>query len=261
MSLCTSRIFFQENRKYVLLNYEDYCLLLKKLYTMKLKKLKPVENLTQVDKIELSLQEFFKAENFQPGDSLPKEMELASAMGVSRTAIREALSRFRTLGIIESRKNRGMVMTEPDLLSNMQRVINTRLLNGETMKDIFELRLVLEVGLSELLFARKTKSNLDMLEQVVVKEEATTNSSELLKIDVEFHSTLYKISGNHTILRFQNMLLPIFDYVDHELHVKSQQITDNYVSHRVLLNTLRNGSIEEFQSNMRKHLSNYFEKI
>jgi len=228
---------------------------------MKLKKLKPVETLTQVDKIELSLQDFFKREKFQPGDALPKETELAQAMGVSRTALREALSRFRTLGIIESRKNRGMVITEPDLLSNMQRVIDSRLLNGETIREIFELRLVLEIGIADLLFANKTKANLHLLEQVVVKEENTTDAHELLKIDVEFHSTLYKISGNHTIMRFQNMLLPIFDYVDHDLHVKSQHITDKYVSHRVLLNTLKNGSPEDFRINMRKHLSNYFEKI
>jgi len=71
---------------------------------MSLKKLRPVETLTQVDKIELSLEEYFRTENFGPGDSIPKEVDLAEAMGVSRTAIREAISRFRMLGIIESRK-------------------------------------------------------------------------------------------------------------------------------------------------------------
>ena len=71
---------------------------------MPLTRLKPVDNLSQVDKIEIRLEEYLKNENFNPGDLLPKETDLAQAMGVSRTAVREAISRFRMLGIIESRK-------------------------------------------------------------------------------------------------------------------------------------------------------------
>ena len=82
----------------------------------RLEKLYPIENQTQVDKIENRLQEYFKHGDFQPGDSIPKEMELAEALGVSRTSVREALSRFKTLGIIESKKNRGMIITHPDIL-------------------------------------------------------------------------------------------------------------------------------------------------
>src|SRR6188474_2985447 len=101
----------------------------------KLKTLKPIENLSQVDKIEIRLEEFLKNENFNPGDPLPKEMDIAQALGVSRTAVREAISRFRMLGIIESRKNRGMIITRPDVLNNMERLMDPKLLDGETMKD------------------------------------------------------------------------------------------------------------------------------
>src|SRR5665647_1291715 len=129
-----------------------------------LEKLYPIENKTQVDKIEISLQEYFRHGDFQPGDSIPKEMELAQALGVSRTSVREALSRFKTLGIIESKKNRGMIITHPDILYNMERVVDLKLLDSGTMKDIFELRLVLEIGIADLLFLRKTDSDLKVLD-------------------------------------------------------------------------------------------------
>jgi len=224
-------------------------------------KLRPVETLTQVDKVEINLQEYFKNENFQPGDALPKEIELAESMGVSRTAIREAISRFKILGIIESKKNRGMIITRPDVLNNMQRVMDPKLLDGGTMKEIFEFRLVLEVGIGDILFLRKNEANLADLDQIITKEEKTIDKKEKLKLDIEFHSMLYKISGNETILRFQNMLMPIFDYVYKELNVKSQEENSNFVSHRVLLNILRNGTPEEFRSKMKEHLSKYFEVI
>lgn len=228
---------------------------------LKLNKLKPIKHLTQVDKVELSLEEYFRNENFIVGDPIPKEVELAEAMGVSRTAIREALSRFRLLGIIESRKNRGMIITRPDILNNMQRVMDPQLLDGGTMKEIFEMRLVIEMGLADILFLRRTEVNLKKIEQIVEKEEKTTSKIERLKYDVEFHSMLYEISQNNTIQRFQKLLLPIFDFMNNELHVKSQIPDSEYVSHRVLLDSLKNGTPEDFRSKMKKHLLNYFEKV
>ncbi|MGX5819316.1 FadR/GntR family transcriptional regulator [Chitinophaga lutea] len=226
-----------------------------------LSKLTPIDTQTQVDKIELTLQEYFLKENFQPGDAIPKEVELAEALGVSRTAIREALSRFKTLGIIESRKNRGMVVTSPDIFSNMKRVLELQLIDGDTMKEMFEMRLVLEMGIVDILFLRKDAASLRKLEEIVKKEELAQSNTERLKYDVEFHAMLYKISGNTTIQRFQKMLLPIFDYVANDIHVESQVKNANFVTHRILLRTLEEGTPEEFRIKMKQHLMKYFEKI
>jgi GntR family transcriptional repressor for pyruvate dehydrogenase complex len=226
-----------------------------------LSKLQPITTLTQVDMIEKTLEEYFRKENLMPGDPIPKEIELAQALGVSRTAIREALSRFKTLGIIESRKNKGMTISQPDVFLNMQRVMDAQLLDQDTMQEIFEMRLVLEMGICDLLFARKDKKKIQKLEEIVKKEEKTTDKNEKLKLDVEFHSMLYKISGNNTILRFQKILLPVFDYVYNNLHVPSQVENRDFVSHRVLLETLENGTPELFRAKMKKHLKNYFNII
>lgn len=226
-----------------------------------LSKLRPVENLTQVDKIEINLQKYFRQENFAPGDSLPKEEELAAALGVSRTAIREALARFKTVGIIESRKNRGMIITSPDVFNNMQRVLDSRLLDSKTMQEIFELRLVLEMGIIDILFLRKTPEGLQSLEEIVKKEERAKTKAERMKYDVEFHSQIYAMSGNETIQRFQKILLPVFEYVSNDIHIPSQEEDADFVSHRVLLETLNKGTADQFRSKMKSHLIKYFEKL
>lgn len=114
-------------------------------------RLNSVGTLTTVDRVEINLRNFFSNENLQPGDGIPKEIELARAMGVSRTTIREALIRLKLLGLIDSRKNRGIIITRPDVLSNIKRVLDPQLLDGNTMKEIFELRLVLEMGIADIL--------------------------------------------------------------------------------------------------------------
>jgi DNA-binding FadR family transcriptional regulator len=225
------------------------------------RRLKSVKELTIVDRVEIKLRNFFNNENLQPGDPIPKEVELAKAMGVSRTAIREALTRLKLLGLIDSRKNRGMIVTRPDVLSNIRRVLDPQLLDGNTMKEIFELRLVLEMGIADILFIKKTDEKILRLEEIVEREERTKNKVERVKIDVEFHSMLYEMSENTTILQFQKMLLPVFDYVNNGLHVRSQVRTKDYASHRVLLTILQNGTPEEFRNKMKSHLMQYFEKV
>lgn len=226
-----------------------------------IKKLNSEENLTLVDKVENNLLKLFQEGNLKPGDPIPKEVDLAKSMGVSRTAIREALTRLKLLGLIDSRRNRGMIITRPDVLSNIKRVLDPQLLDGNTMKEIFEFRLVLEIGIGDILFIKKNDNYLRLLEEIVVREEETKDKIEKMKIDVEFHSMLYKMSENKTILQFQKMLLPIFNYVNNGLHVRSLIENENYVSHRVLFNILKGGTPEEFRNKMREHLTQYFEKV
>ncbi|MEZ4826061.1 MAG: GntR family transcriptional regulator [Bacteroidia bacterium] len=92
----------------------------------------------------MRLRQYIKENSLKIGDSIPKELELAEALGVSRTVIREAILRLRTIGQIESKKHKGMVLTQPDIIHNFGKVLESNLLGEDTLRDIFELRLSLE---------------------------------------------------------------------------------------------------------------------
>ena len=62
---------------------------------------------TLVDQVEERLINFIKESQLKPGDSLPNETQLSQEMGISRNVIREAMSRLRMLGLIQSRTKRG----------------------------------------------------------------------------------------------------------------------------------------------------------
>src|SRR5215475_14035855 len=95
---------------------------------------------TMADAVEAQLRAYLKKMAFKPGDSLPTEAELGDALGVSRNVVREALSRLRMLGMIESRKRRGMVLVSPDILQAFERVLDPPIIDDATLEDIFELR-------------------------------------------------------------------------------------------------------------------------
>ncbi len=223
---------------------------------------KLVDTSSLVDKVETNLVELLQQQKLKVGDTIPKEIELAETLGVSRTVIREALLRLRVMGLIDSKKKRGSVITSPDLFGIMSRNMNPHILDQETLKEIFEIRLVLEIGMADFLFQRIQKKDIAELKEIVSNEPDIADY-HLFNIDHEiaFHGKLYEITGNETLKKFQKMLLPVFDYVHHSGLLKKQPMLRKFVSHKGLVDTLENGSPELFRSAMRNHLENHFARL
>lgn len=211
---------------------------------------------TMADIVEVKLIEFLKKKAFQPGDALPKELEMAEALGVSRNVVREGLSRLKMLGLIESRKKRGMVFVHPDILGSLEKVLDPIIMDDTTLKDIFELRLVLEMGLSELLYLKKTEKDIIELERIA-KTQDTGDNTFRIKQEIAFHGKLYEMTGNETLKRFQIMLLPIFGYVT----AMEEQPIQGKTNHLDLVEILKGGTKEDFSKAMLEHLAPHFDRL
>ncbi len=224
--------------------------------------LKLIDTSSLVDKVEANLVDLLEKRKLKVGDPIPKELELAQTLGVSRTVIREALLRLRVMGLIESKKKKGAVITSPDLFGIMSKSMNPHVLDQETLKDMFEIRLVLEVGMADFIYQRITREDIAELRTIVESEPPMTqdylfNSEH----EIAFHGKLYEITGNEAMKKFQKMLLPIFDYVHHSGLLKKHLQIKKFVSHKGLVDILENGSPEMFRNGMRNHLENHFARL
>ncbi len=65
--------------------------------------LQPIVSPNLNDLISERLKDYIIQNRLQPGDKLPTEDSLAQRLGVSRTAVREALRSLEALGLIETR--------------------------------------------------------------------------------------------------------------------------------------------------------------
>ena len=213
---------------------------------------------TMADIVEVRLREYLKKKSFKPGDPLPNEMQLAESLGVSRNVVREALSRLRMLGMVETKKKRGMVLSRPDILGSFERVLDPLIIDDNTLQDIFEIRLTLELGLADLLYLRKTKKDVEELEQIAKNQKVDSGKPGFrIKNEIAFHSKIYQMTGNETLMRFQNMLLPVFGYL---VSLEKVPIVGK-VTHMDLVNILKTGTKEEFRQGMLQHLQHHFDKL
>ena len=221
--------------------------------------LETIEKSSLVEVVEQKILNLIRKNNLSIGDSLPAELELTEGLGVSRSVVREALSRLRMLGLLESRKKRGMVIAEPDVFGGCSQILDAAFLNEKTQRDLCEMRLTLELGLADLLFLRKTDIDMNALENIVNREEKARTEQTRLRLDIEFHATLYQMGRNDLLLRFQALLEPFFREAAKREERNGRRKGET--SHRDLLEELRSGNPDGFRKKMREHLQPHFVRL
>ncbi|GAA4441618.1 GntR family transcriptional regulator [Pontibacter saemangeumensis] len=224
--------------------------------------IKMVDTTSLVDKVEMNLIDLLIQRNLKVGDVIPKEVELAAHLGVSRTVVREALQRLKMIGLIDSKKHRGSVITNPDLLALLEKRLIPQVLDNATLREVFELRLVLEVGMADFIMEKVTQQDIEELKEIVASEpDLSATHTFQIEHEIKFHGKLYEITGNDTLKKFQRMLLPVFDYVHSSGILKKEVVLKKYVSHKGLVDIIENGSPEMLRNGMRNHLENHFARI
>lgn len=222
--------------------------------------LSPIAQTTLADEVEKRVRAFIRENNYQPGDALPGELELAERLGVSRNVLREALSRLRMLGLVESRKRRGMVVGRPNLFLGLERVIETAWFSPDETAHLRELRLVLELGMAELVCQRCTEADLEALDAIAEQEGAATGLEERLAADHAFHKRLFEMSGNPLLSRFQGLLDHFFAIQVQAEGEPPRQPIPAERSHHHIIDAVRTGDPAALRSALANHLSVYAER-
>ena len=106
-----------------------------------------------------------------------------------------------------------MVLTEPSILGGMKRVIDPRVLSEETILDLLDFRIALEIGISSDIFRKITPKDIEELSEIVKMGIVFENNEYALISESAFHTKLYKITGNKIISEFQEIIHPILVYV------------------------------------------------
>ena len=221
------------------------------------------QRVTLVDQVEEKLIDYFKEQGYTPGSHLPSELELSNALGVARTVLREALSRLKMLGLIESRTRRGMVMAEPVPLKGFRCSLDPAWMNEETLWEFLEFRIALEMGCASLIFRHITPSDIRELEEIVKMGQAFKNNKYAPVSEFSFHAKLFEITGNKTIGQFQEIIHPIMEFVKIKYKDAFEPIAvqmekqGELVSHEDLLTYIKNGDEKGYQEALRLHFKLY----
>lgn len=211
---------------------------------------------TLADQVEKQIYRYIRDRNLTYGDPLPKEGELADALKVSRTITREALSRLKASGIIESRRRRGMVLKAPDLFSSLGKLIRYGVLDATTRREFGQLRMVLEIGLADLVYLNRAPEAMAELETIARRFlEPGVPVTEQKELELKFHARLFEMTGNNVLKSFQQLLAPFFFEV---IRWDDKDLSGPHYEHQYLVDALKNGTRRQWREAVHKHFSHYF---
>ncbi|MFA6851333.1 MAG: FCD domain-containing protein [Selenomonadaceae bacterium] len=216
------------------------------------------KELSLVEQTQKKILEYIAQNGCQMNSHLPKEKELVDILGVSRVVVREALSHLRAIGFLETKRKKGTVIVIPKIFGVLKVILASGMLDRNSLRDLYELRLMLEIGMADFVFNRKTEAYLQKLDEIVKDEDTISDTEESIALDIKFHSCLYTIVGNNSLSDFQHLLGHLFMlYAPRSKNYKIKQI----VSHAGLIEVLRAGTPDSFRMAMRLHLNTQFDNM
>lgn len=149
-----------------------------------------------VNEVVASLEAAIREGKLRSGDKLPTEAAIMQSHDVSRTVVRESISRLQAAGLVETRHGIGTFVRPPELRPNF-RIDAQDMATVSDVIAVLELRISLETESAGLAAQRRTS---DHLAAMALALKAFQNSieqdSDAVPPDFQFHMEVARATGN-----------------------------------------------------------------
>lgn len=159
------------------------------------------------DEIARGLERWIIQQGLQVGAKLPTEKALCERFGVSRAVIREAIARLKADGCIRTRQGSGAYLSALPGEASFRLVRDSSSLevsDNRELREVLELRLIMEAGAAELAAIRRTPEDLVRMQSALsAMDVALSERVEAVADDDAFHVAIAMATQNPQLERFQ----------------------------------------------------------
>lgn len=205
----------------------------------------------------------------QPGTKLPTESDLMREHGVSRTVVREALSRLQAAGLVETQHGVGSFVLAPPVGDQGTPWVDAGML--VTVRDVIavlEVRIALETEAAFQAALKRTDEHLQEMRAALGDfQSALASENSCIEADIRFHLAIADATGNPHFSGFMKQLgkavIPRARIDTSKLAGNdfSQYLTRVNREHEEIYNAIRRQDADGARAAMRLHLSNNRERL
>lgn len=205
---------------------------------------------------------------FREGDRLPGERELSEHLDVGRSSVREALSALTALGILNRRVGDGTYVQSRDVWLLIRASGITH--DGASLRAVFQLQRILEVGVAELAAQLITQEWLDRAEAAVAEMTDAALQEDIeryFEADRRFHLILSQATDNPLLEQVACQLMdhmnrPVWRAVkSYFMHFRKDYLERSLEDHRQLLSALKSQDRALARAVMEAHFDRIAEEI
>jgi len=198
--------------------------------------------------------------NWKVGEKIPSENELTGELGVSRSSIRQAVSHFAGIGVLESVHGKGTFLIDDEVeeQSNANKITAEDCRNAE---KVLEFRRIVESEACYLATLNKSPELVKKLRKYLkIMVESREDIEKFVTADISFHRAICHASGNPLLEKSLNRIF--------QENKKSQMLTrktfgyhDGIHYHEQILQAIERGDAEQARSCMYEHMQNGIDKV
>ncbi|WP_230200216.1 FadR/GntR family transcriptional regulator [Bacillus niameyensis] len=218
--------------------------------------LKPIqdnERFTLSKIVSDDLREYIVQNNLTTGDRLPSERDLSAQLNVSRVVVREALRSLEATGMITIRHGEGAFVNTDDPSIIFNHLLYFWKINNQNVKELLDLRILLEKSAIEQIIHHTDTSYLEALEKVIQKMELTNDPEAFKRYDAEFHMGLIQATRNGLFNQLADIILQYFNDMP-SLSLTDIEKETTLHEHRSIINALKESNKEKALELLKLHL-------
>lgn len=204
-----------------------------------------------VDNVVDWIENYIHTEKISIGDPLPTEEEIVRKTQLSRTSVREGLTRLRALGVIDTKRKRGMRLTRSVALLDLVRLLGSNEIPADLKAHVKGFRSAVELGIAPEVFRRCRPADVQELRQIYEQMVRSAGDPAVWpQLDCQFHLKLVSISGNQLAEWFHQLLDPFFRAYAPPSYPVAPEILER---HRHIIEALAKKDPYLFDHAMREH--------
>ena len=200
------------------------------------------------------------------GDRLPGERQLATMLGVSRPALREALRVLEAEGVLVAHVGRGpdagaTIAAQPE--DALNRIMRLHLaLSHYRLEEVLEARVMLERWSVAEAARRGDPERIAEAERLLgLMNDPTLSPEKFSDLDSAFHTELALASGNHLLgnvsAALREAVRPLIVEVLHDVPDWPATVATLWAQHREILKAVREGRVEDVASAVEEHIREF----
>lgn len=223
------------------------------------------QNLT--DRVAALLREEITGGQFQPGDLLAPEQVIAERLGVSRTVVREAVSRLKVDGMVASRQGRGLTVLN-NRKSSILRLPAVAGKDAQEVLSMVELRLGFDIEAAAFAALRRDEGDIASLRAALADMAAALGEGNVqagTEADFRFHRAIAQAAHNPNYLTFFDFFGELYQrnlLVSRGTSARSVGRAEQaQQEHEAILAAVEAGDAQAARAAVRRHIENTGERI
>jgi GntR family transcriptional regulator, transcriptional repressor for pyruvate dehydrogenase complex len=173
-----------------------------------------LDSRSRVALLAQALLEEISTRGLAEGDFFATEAALCTAHGVSRTIVREAVSRLHSMGVLTSVQKKGLVVAAGNPLASFAGALPVFARSSrENVRQLADLRYILEIGSIELAIRHRTAEQVERLRALAEAFAAADRDHDFPeqdRLDAQLHGLILEMTGSPMVAALHLVIADFF---------------------------------------------------